>query len=29
MSALLTGAFYLAVALLERTVVRWQPEQAH
>lgn len=29
MSAMLTGAFYLAVALLERTVVRWQPEQAH
>lgn len=29
MSALLTGAFYLAVALLERAVVRWQPEQAH
>ncbi len=28
MSALLTGAFYLAVALLERAVVRWQPEQA-
>lgn len=29
MSALLTGAFYLAVALLERAVVRWHPEQAH
>jgi NitT/TauT family transport system permease protein len=29
MSALLTGAFYLAVALLERAVVRWQPEQVH
>lgn len=29
MSALLTGAFYLAVALLERAVVRWQPEQSH
>ena len=27
MSALLTGAFYLAVALMERAVVRWQPEQ--
>ena len=30
MSAFLTGAFYLAVALLERAVVRWQPEaQGH
>ncbi|HQX58290.1 MAG: ABC transporter permease [Rhodoferax sp.] len=29
MSALLTGAFYLAVALLERAVVRWHPEQPH
>jgi len=29
MSALLTGAFYLAVALAERAVVRWQPEQSH
>lgn len=29
MSALLTGAFYLAVALAERAVVRWQPEQPH
>ncbi len=29
MSALLTGAFYLAVALAERAVVRWQPEQTH
>jgi NitT/TauT family transport system permease protein len=29
MSALLTGAFYLAVALMERAVVRWQPEQTH
>lgn len=28
MSALLTGGFYLAVALLERAVVRWQPEQS-
>jgi len=26
MSALLTGAFYLAVALMERAVMRWQPE---
>ncbi|MEO8545472.1 MAG: ABC transporter permease [Burkholderiaceae bacterium] len=29
MSALLTGAFYLAVAVLERAVLRWQPEQVH
>jgi NitT/TauT family transport system permease protein len=29
MSALLTGAFFLAIALLERAVVRWQPEQSH
>lgn len=29
MSAFLSGAFYLAVALLERWVVRWQPEQVH
>lgn len=29
MSAFLSGAFYLAVALLERGVVRWQPEPAH
>jgi NitT/TauT family transport system permease protein len=28
MSAFLTGAFFLAIALLERWVVRWQPEQA-
>ncbi len=27
MSALLTGAFYLAVAVAERAVMRWQPEQ--
>jgi len=27
MSALLTGAFYLVVALAERAVVRWHPEQ--
>lgn len=27
MSALLTGAFYLAVTLVERAVVRWQPDQ--
>jgi NitT/TauT family transport system permease protein len=26
MSALLTGAFYLVVALLERSIVRWQPQ---
>ena len=26
MSALLTGVFYLAVALMERAVMRWQPE---
>lgn len=26
MSALLTGAFYLAVAVTERAVMRWQPE---
>ena len=29
MSALLTGAFYVVVALLERSIVRWQPEQSH
>lgn len=29
MSALLTGVFYLVVALVERAVVRWQPEQSH
>ena len=29
MSALLTGLFYLVVALAERATVRWQPEQAH
>lgn len=27
MSALLTGMFYLLVALAERVIVRWQPEQ--
>jgi len=29
MSACLSGVFYLLVAVLERRVVRWQPEQAH
>ncbi|UUZ74487.1 ABC transporter permease [Polaromonas sp. P1(28)-13] len=29
MSACLTGTFFLVIALLERWVVRWQPEQAH
>ncbi len=29
MSALLTGAFYLTVAVVERAVMRWQPEQTH
>lgn len=29
MSACLSGAFFLAIALLERWIVRWQPEQAH
>lgn len=29
MSAFLSGAFYLVIALTERAVVRWQPEQKH
>lgn len=29
MSACLSGAFFLVIALLERWIVRWQPEQAH
>ncbi|MGH8856879.1 MAG: ABC transporter permease [Polaromonas sp.] len=29
MSACLSGAFFLVIALLERWVVRWQPEQTH
>lgn len=29
MSACLSGAFFLVIALLERAVVRWQPQQGH
>lgn len=29
MSACLSGAFFLVIALLERAVVRWQPQQRH
>lgn len=29
MSAALSGSFFLVVALLERAVVKWQPEQVH
>ena len=29
MSAFLSGAFYLVIALLEKAVVRWQPAQVH
>ena len=29
MSAFLSGAFFLVIALLERVVVRWQPPQSH
>ena len=29
MSAALSGSFFLIVSLLERAVVKWQPEQAH
>ena len=29
MSASLSGAFFLVIALLERRVVRWQPQQGH
>ncbi|MES1161852.1 MAG: ABC transporter permease [Rhizobacter sp.] len=29
MSACLSGAFFLIVAVLERAIVRWQPEQVH
>jgi NitT/TauT family transport system permease protein len=29
MSAALSGSFFLIVAVLERVIVKWQPEQAH
>ena len=29
MSAFLSGSFFLVVALLERSIVRWQPQQSH
>ncbi len=29
MSAFLSGSFFLVIALLERWVVRWQPQQSH
>ena len=29
MSAILAGAFFLVIAVLERCLVRWQPESAH
>ena len=29
MSAFLSGSFFLVVALLERFIVRWQPQQSH
>jgi NitT/TauT family transport system permease protein len=29
MSASLSGAFFLAVVLAERWIIRWQPEAAH
>ncbi|MFM0340844.1 ABC transporter permease [Paraburkholderia fungorum] len=29
MSAVLSGLFFLAIAIVERLVVRWQPESAH
>ena len=29
MSACLSGGFFLVIALLERAIVRWQPEQPH
>jgi NitT/TauT family transport system permease protein len=29
MSACLSGSFFLIVAVLERLIVRWQPEQVH
>jgi NitT/TauT family transport system permease protein len=29
MSAVLSGLFFLVIAVLERWFVRWQPESAH
>ena len=29
MSACLSGSFFLIIALLERTIVKWQPQQGH
>jgi NitT/TauT family transport system permease protein len=29
MSAILSGAFFLVIAVLERCLVKWQPESAH
>ena len=29
MSAFLSGSFFGIIALLERAVVRWQPQQSH
>jgi NitT/TauT family transport system permease protein len=29
MSAVLSGLFFLVIAIVERLVVRWQPESTH
>jgi NitT/TauT family transport system permease protein len=29
MSAILSGAFFLVIAVVERCLVKWQPESAH